>query len=152
MCVVTKPPGLNAGSTGAQWNQLGLQTAMGLRNLKLMNHMNAAGSTAGQMVHYAAMAIEAGLCNTVACVFADAPLMAGQSAGSAYARPRGGTVGLSAITSLLSELHLAASAEEARRILSRVRKHAVENKGPVTREAVAAIWREVRNHSLPNCA
>ncbi len=90
---------VNAGSTGATWNQLGLQTAMGLRNLKLMNHMNAAGSTAGQMVHYAAMAIQAGLCTTVACVFADAPLMAGQSAGSAYARPRGGTFGLSAITS-----------------------------------------------------
>ncbi len=60
--------------------------------------------------------------------------------------------GLSAITSLLSELHLAVSAEEASRILSRVRKHAVENKGPVTRETVAAIWREVHNHSLPNCA
>ena len=90
---------VNAGSTGATWNQLGLQTQMGLRNLKLMNHMNAAGSTAGQMVHYAALAIQAGMATTVACVFADAPLMAGQSAGSAYARPRGGTVGLSAITS-----------------------------------------------------
>lgn len=90
---------VNAGSTGTAWNQLGLQTQMGLRNLKLMNHMNAAGSTAGQMVHYAAMAIQAGMATTVACVFADAPLMAGQSAGSAYARPRGGTVGLSAITS-----------------------------------------------------
>ncbi len=90
---------VNAGSTGTAWNQLGLQTQMGLRNLKLMNHMNAAGSTAGQMVHYAAMAIQAGMATTVACVFADAPLMAGQSAGAAYARPRGGTVGLSAITS-----------------------------------------------------
>src|SRR5262249_10326664 len=38
-------------------------------NLQLMNHMNGAGSTAGQMVQYASLAIQAGLCNVVACVF-----------------------------------------------------------------------------------
>src|SRR5215213_9528382 len=31
---------------------LGLQTQGGFRNLRLMNHMSAAGSTAAQMVHY----------------------------------------------------------------------------------------------------
>ncbi|MGY3621743.1 homocitrate synthase [Bradyrhizobium sp. USDA 10063] len=51
--------------------------------------------------------------------------------------------GLSAITSLLDELQLAASLEEARHILSRVRKHAVEHKRLVARETVVAIWREV---------
>ncbi|HTO59789.1 MAG TPA: homocitrate synthase [Bradyrhizobium sp.] len=59
--------------------------------------------------------------------------------------------GLSAITSLLAELQLAATAEEAKGILGRVRKHAVENKGPVARETVTAIWREVRQQ-LPPCA
>lgn len=60
--------------------------------------------------------------------------------------------GLAAITSLLGELQLAASAEEARTILARVRRHAVEHKGPVARETVTTIWREVRERSLLNCA
>jgi len=60
--------------------------------------------------------------------------------------------GLAAITALLSELQLAVSAEEARTILARVRKHAVEHKGAVARETVTAIWREVHERSLLNCA
>src|SRR5271157_5259056 len=50
--------------------------------------------------------------------------------------------GLSAITSLLSDLQLSANADEAQRILARVREHAVYNKGPVGRETVTRIWRE----------
>src|SRR5262249_40983489 len=57
-------------------------------NLRLVNHMNAAGSTAAQMVHYAALAIDAGMAGTVACVFTDAPLTPGQSAGGAYGQVR----------------------------------------------------------------
>ncbi len=60
--------------------------------------------------------------------------------------------GLSAITSLLDELNIPVSAEQARGILARVRRHAVENKGPVARETIMAIWREVSERSLPNCA
>ncbi len=60
--------------------------------------------------------------------------------------------GLSAITSLLSDLQLPASAEEQRGILARVREHAVYNKGPVARETVTRIWREVCDPRLPNCA
>ncbi|MCA1458211.1 homocitrate synthase [Bradyrhizobium sp. BRP22] len=60
--------------------------------------------------------------------------------------------GLSAITTLLDELQLAASSEEARQILSTVRKHAIEHKRPVARETVAAIWRDIRERSLTNCA
>jgi homocitrate synthase NifV len=60
--------------------------------------------------------------------------------------------GLSAITSLLSDLHLPASAEQLRGILARVRDHAVRNKGPVARETVMRIWREVCDPRLPNCA
>ncbi|MHC2332053.1 homocitrate synthase [Bradyrhizobium sp. USDA 4454] len=51
--------------------------------------------------------------------------------------------GLAAITALLDELKLAASADQARQILSRVRKHAIDHKLPVERQTVAAIWRDV---------
>jgi acetyl-CoA acetyltransferase len=77
------PSGYDSSSLGLQ-----LQTQLGLTNLKLMNHMNAAGSTAGQMVQFASLAIQAGMCTTVACVFADAPLQTGQSAGGAYGQVR----------------------------------------------------------------
>jgi len=60
--------------------------------------------------------------------------------------------GLSAITSLLTDLQLSASAEEQRGILARVREHAIDNKGPVPRETVMRIWREVCHPRLPNCA
>jgi homocitrate synthase NifV len=60
--------------------------------------------------------------------------------------------GLSAINSLLSDLHLPASSDELRGILARVREHAVRNKGPVARETVKRIWREVCDPRLPNCA
>ena len=60
--------------------------------------------------------------------------------------------GLSAITSLLSDLRLPVSADQAQRILARVRKHAVVHKGPVPKEAVADIWREVCDHPLASFA
>lgn len=60
--------------------------------------------------------------------------------------------GLAAITALLAELQLPASADEAKSVLARVRQHAVEHKGAVARETVTAIWREVRERSLLNCA
>lgn len=75
---------------------IGLQESTGLRNLRLVNHMNAAGSTAGQMVHYAALAIDAGMAEAVVCVFADAPLRGG-SAGAAYGAVRSMT-GMSALS------------------------------------------------------
>ncbi|MEO8538230.1 MAG: thiolase family protein [bacterium] len=88
---------INAGITGSTGGgvSLGLQNYLGLKNLRLLNHMNAAGSTAAQMVQYAALAIAAGMANHVLCVFSDAPLKDGSSAGAAYGgarspqRPRG---------------------------------------------------------------
>jgi acetyl-CoA acetyltransferase len=89
---------INAGITGTTGGgiSLGLQNYLGMRNLRLLNHMNAAGSTAAQMVQYASLAIAAGMANHVLCVFADAPLKDGSSAGAAYGgaarnpqRPRG---------------------------------------------------------------
>lgn len=79
---------INTGVSGGTFDALGLQVKLGLRNLRLMNHMNAAGSTAAQMVQYASLAIQAGMANAVACVFVDAPLQGGQSAGAAYTRVR----------------------------------------------------------------
>jgi acetyl-CoA acetyltransferase len=46
--------------------------------------MQAFGSTAGQMVQYAAMAIASGTAEVVACVFADNPLKENRGAGAAY--------------------------------------------------------------------
>ena len=63
---------------------LNMQNYLGLDNLRLLNHMNAAGSTAAQMVQYATMAIAAGMATHVVCVFADAPLREGSSSGAAY--------------------------------------------------------------------
>ncbi|HXW70217.1 MAG TPA: homocitrate synthase [Methylocella sp.] len=57
--------------------------------------------------------------------------------------------GLSAITSLLSDLRLPANSEEARLILARVREYAIATKGPVANEAVAAIWSEVLGQQVP---
>ena len=71
-------PGLGTGIS------LGLQATMGFRNLRLINHMNAYGSTAGAMVQFASLAIQAGMVNAVACVFSDSPLRPGVSAGAAY--------------------------------------------------------------------
>lgn len=77
---------INAGVTGFTGGgiSLALQNYTGLHNLRLLNHMNAAGSTAAQMVQYASMAIAAGMATHVVCVFADAPLREGTSSGSAY--------------------------------------------------------------------
>jgi acetyl-CoA acetyltransferase len=82
---------VNAGVTNSV--STGLQTFLGLRNLRLVNHMNAQGSTAGQMVQFASLAVQAGMATHVVCVFADDPLKPGTSAGAAYAggatRPKG---------------------------------------------------------------
>ncbi|MGI5144627.1 thiolase family protein [Streptomyces sp. CA-106110] len=66
---------------------LSLQVDLGLHDLRLLTQMQSFGSTAGAMVQYAAMAVESGMADTVACVFADAPLQPGRSTGSAYAQP-----------------------------------------------------------------
>src|SRR5215211_1262255 len=89
---------INAGITGIIGGgiNLGLQNYVGLTNLRLMNHMDGAGSTASQMVQYASLAIAAGMANHVVCVFADAPLKDGSRSGASYsgagrtpARPKG---------------------------------------------------------------
>lgn len=98
-----------------------LQQALGLRDLKLQATMNLGGATAGAMIQHAALAIAAGLCTTVACVFADRPLTspeeqrarAGKREGSAasYAFARGldaayGQFGINAMYALVARRHM----------------------------------------------
>ena len=67
---------------------LGLQRDLGLRDLRLLSEMQGFGSTAGSMVQFASMAVQAGMAEAVACVFADAPLRPGRSAGDVYGARR----------------------------------------------------------------
>lgn len=57
---------------------------------------------------------------------------------------------LAGITSLLSDLQLSVTADETQTILARVRKHAVEHKGPVSEETVVAMWRDIHERWLLN--
>src|SRR6266568_103562 len=49
-----------------------LAETLGLRDLRLLTHLNVFGATAGAMISYAAMSVLSGAATTVACVFADA--------------------------------------------------------------------------------
>jgi acetyl-CoA acetyltransferase len=86
---------INAGIS--QGVDLSLAGALGLRELAVQTQMQGYGSSAGQMVGYAAMAVHAGLARHVACVFADAPLVPGERAGRAYGGARARTRGMSSL-------------------------------------------------------
>lgn len=76
---------------------LGLQVDLNLRDLAVLTQMQAYGSTAGAMVQYASMAVEAGMAEVVVCAFGDAPLTEGAGAGQAYSdrhRTHAGWTGL----------------------------------------------------------
>jgi acetyl-CoA acetyltransferase len=110
---------------GLSWTDQGmgsfqLQQAMGLRNLRLSATMNAGGATACAMIQQAAEAIDAGICNVVACVFSDAPLKppkpkaeGGKGGGSAgaYNFARGldaayGQFGVNAMYAMVARRHM----------------------------------------------
>lgn len=63
---------------------LEMQEALGLTDLSLFTYMQGYGSTAAQMVQYASMAVQSGMAETIAVVWADAPLMENRGGGSAY--------------------------------------------------------------------
>jgi acetyl-CoA acetyltransferase len=64
-----------------------LHMTLGLKQLNLLTYMQGYGSSAGQMIQYAAMAVANGLATTVCCVFADSPLKENQRSGAvSYAR------------------------------------------------------------------
>lgn len=74
---------VNAGTTRGV--NLGLHRHLGLQELNVLTFMQGFGSTAGQMIQYAAMAVENGMADYIACVFADDPLQEGKRTGDAYA-------------------------------------------------------------------
>jgi acetyl-CoA acetyltransferase len=93
--------------------KLDLQRSLGLRDLKLLSEMQGFGSTAGSMVSFAAMAVRSGMADVVACVHADAPLVADLSARAAYenaAHTRAGWRGLLAAGGVLGANHMYALA------------------------------------------
>src|SRR5215208_8439623 len=63
-----------------------LQMKLGFEDLTMLNVMNAAGSTSGAMLQYAALALDAGVVSHVVLLYADAPLKQKVGAGAAYAR------------------------------------------------------------------
>ncbi|ATE62031.1 thiolase family protein [Thauera sinica] len=63
---------------------LKLQEDLQLDGLRLLTSIEGEGSSAVQMIQYAALAIEAGMATKVACVFADDPLGAATTGGQAF--------------------------------------------------------------------
>jgi acetyl-CoA acetyltransferase len=100
--------------------KLAVQRDLGLRDLSLLSEMQGFGSTAGAMVSFAAMAVQSGMADVVACVHADAPLVKDLSARDAYAKAahaRTGWRGLLAAGGVVGANHMYAMA--ARRHMMR---------------------------------
>jgi acetyl-CoA acetyltransferase len=93
--------------------KLELQRDLGLRDLALLSEMQGFGSTAGAMVSFAAMAVQSGMAEVIACVHADAPLVKDLSARDAYenaAHTRKGWRGLLAAGGIGGANHMYAMA------------------------------------------
>jgi len=101
--------GLLVGSSqGVRPDRLGVgfAAAGGFGDLRLLEHVEIKGATTIAMVQRARHAIASGEASTVLCVFADAPLVAGKGAGSAYAQSGGnaGVRGLERASGLLGSV------------------------------------------------
>jgi len=94
-----------------------LQQVMGLKDMRLTATTNLGGASAAGLVMHAAMAISAGMANTVACVFADAPLKPhkpnskGGGGGAAYGFARGldaayGLYGANSAYAMVAQRHM----------------------------------------------
>ena len=102
---------LSSGTTNGV--HLELQRDLELTDLRLLSEMQAYGSTAGGMVQVASMAVQAGMADVVACVWADAPLRQGRAAGAAYGaagRPQAGWQGLLTASGVVGPNHMYALA------------------------------------------
>ena len=55
--------------------------------------------------------------------------------------------GAAAVAAMLGDMRLPVESEEIGRIVARVRAHALDRKGPVSREALKDIWSDVRRQS-----
>jgi acetyl-CoA acetyltransferase len=95
-------------SQGIRPDRVGVAIARhdGFGDLRLLEHIEIKGATAAAMVQRATLAIEAGLATTVVCVFADAPIQTGGTAGSTYAHSGGnaGVRGLERASGLLGSV------------------------------------------------
>jgi acetyl-CoA acetyltransferase len=101
--------GLLVGSSqGVRPDRLGVgfAAAGGFSDLRLLEHVEIKGATTIAMIQHARHAIATGEATTVLCVFADAPLVAGRGAGSAYAQSGGnaGVRGLERASGLLGSV------------------------------------------------
>jgi acetyl-CoA acetyltransferase len=76
---------------------LRLQSTLQMRNTRLLTTIQGFGSSAGQMVQFASMAIAAGMADVVACAYADAPLTEGKGAGASYAGQQRALQGVGAL-------------------------------------------------------
>lgn len=76
---------------------LRLQSVLRMQNTRMLATVQGFGSSAGQMVQYAAMAIEAGMADVVACVYADTPLKEGKRSSDAYPGQARAMVGVSSL-------------------------------------------------------
>ncbi|MGF6832479.1 acetyl-CoA acetyltransferase [Paenarthrobacter sp. TE4293] len=72
---------------------LNLQGALGVTDLNLLTHMQGYGSTAAQMVQYASMAVQSGMAETIAIVWADDPLKENRGGSAAYKSASEGSTG-----------------------------------------------------------
>lgn len=101
------------------------------------------GGTAGALLHMAAMAIDAGMATTVACVFGDAA----KSGGSRFARASGseigwglwGMMGAAANSALAAERHMhefGTTSRQLAEVAVACRKHASMNPNAVMREPI----------------
>jgi acetyl-CoA acetyltransferase len=75
-----------------------LQNTLGLVDLKLLTAMQGFGSTAAQMVQYASMAVQSGMADAIAVVWADDPLKEKSRASAAYTAARSVSRGWNGIT------------------------------------------------------
>jgi acetyl-CoA acetyltransferase len=103
---------INAGVTNGV--SIPLHLTLGLRELNVLTFMQGYGSSAGQMIQYAALAVANGLANYICCVFADDPLQEGVRTGAAYAGGgrRNAMGGLSAVYGFTGALPLYALAAQ----------------------------------------
>jgi len=113
-------------------------------NPKLAGSLVAGGSTAGQLVQQAALAIDAGMASVVACVFADTA----RTGGSRFDAPAGrgdswgiwGMFGNAANSALTAQRHMAlhgTTSEQLGWVAVTCRKHASLNEHAVMRESIS---------------
>jgi acetyl-CoA acetyltransferase len=99
---------LVSSSQGVRPERVGVALARsgGLDRLHLLEHVEIKGATPVAMLQRADRAVRGGMARAVACVFADAPLQAGSSAGSTYAHSggRSGLRGLERASGLLGSV------------------------------------------------